>query len=296
MHIKIIGSIILLFGRKPFADSLRENRLAVMPKLIMEEILGSSVELSTEIKEEPKKEDTPTEEIPKEAPKAPEETLETLETLSEKSEDTVPLKKYMAEKHGKRAAEEKAQQLETEIAKLRENPYKSNTDVKLDVKSLSEKHQIDEEVLSDILNASYNMTKEKVLQELEKEINPKLAELEGIKREREVKSFDEKLSNDVSRVLKDMPEYSDLVDKDDLKIWIKSGQYSKLTLPQLIEQKYSRFVTGKKTIETSHASKQIEIPDTSKPLSDEQYMKLDTDPELRKEWSKGLLDRVRRAM
>lgn len=262
----------------------------------MEEILGSSVELNTEIKEEPKKDDTPTEETPKEAPKAPEETLETLETLSEKSEDNVPLKKYMAEKHAKREAEQRAQQLEAEIAKLRENPYKSNQDVKLDVKSLSEKHQIDEEVLSDILNASYNMTKEKVLQEIEKEINPKLLELEGIKREREVKSFDEKLSNDVSRVLKEMPEYSDLVDKEDLKIWIKSGQYSKLTLPQLIEQKYSRFVTGKKTIETSHASKQIEIPDTSKPLSDEQYLKLDTDPELRKEWSKGLLDRVRRAM
>ncbi len=262
----------------------------------MEEILGSSVELNTEIKEEPKQEDTPMEETSKEAEKAPEETLETLETLSEKSDDSVPLKKYMAEKHAKREAEQKSQQLEAEIAELRKNPYKSNEDIKLDVKSLSEKHQIDEEVLSDILNASYNMTKEKVLQEIEKEINPKLAELEGIKREREVKSFDEKLSNDVSRVLKEMPEYSSLVDTDDLKIWIKSGQYSKLTLPQLIEQKYSRFITGKKTIETSHASKQVEMTDNSKPLSDEQYLKLDSDPELRKEWSKGLLDRVRRAM
>ena len=269
-----------------------------MPKLIMEEILSSTVELNTAPETTDEKPDVTPKEEPKEetlkaTPKEEHETLETLENMSEKAEDSVPLRKYMAEKNAKKEAEQKAKALETEIAKLRENPYKSNTDIKVDVKALSEKHQIDEEVLSDILNASYNLTKEKVLKEIEKEINPKLAELESIKREKEAQSFDQKFNDHLARVLTEMPEYANLADKDDIKTWIKSGQYSKLTLPQLVEQKYSRFIQGKKTIESSHASKQIEPTDKSKPLTDEQYLKLDTDPALRKEWADGLMDRLR---
>ena len=259
----------------------------------MEEILSSTVELNTEPNE-------PQEEIVAVEPAKEEieqqETLESLETLSEKSEDVVPLKKYMAEKNAKRDLEHKAKELETELAKLRENPYKSNRDIKLDVKSLSDKHGIDEEVLSDILNASYTMTKDKVKAELEQEFTPKLAEFEQIKREKEKQDFESKFNNLVSQSLAEMPEYTDLVDREDLKTWVKSGQYSKLTLPQLIEQKYGKFVVGKKTIESSHASKQVELPDTSKPLSDDQYLKLDTDPELRKKWAEGLTERMKRMM
>lgn len=258
----------------------------------LEDIISSTVELNTESTTEPTKE-VVAEEPAKEEIK-PQETLETLETLSEKSEEVVPLKKYMAEKNAKRDAEHKAKELEAEIAKLRENPYKSNQDIKVDVQSLSEKHGIDAEVLSDILNASYNMTKEKVKAELEQEFTPKIAEFEQIKREKEKQDFESKFNNLVEQSLVEMPEYSNLVDKEDLKQWVKSGQYSKLTLPQLIEQKYGKFLVGKKTIETSHASKQVELPDTSKPLTDEQYLKLDTDPELKKKWADSLIERAKR--
>lgn len=256
----------------------------------IEDIISSSVELNTE-KTEPEKE-----EVKEVEQKQPEETLETLETLSEKSEDVVPLKKYMAEKNAKRDAEHKAKELEAELTKLRENPHKSSEDIKFDVKSLAQKHDISEEVLSDILNASYNLTKDKVKAELEQEFTPKLAEFENIKRDKERQEFETKFSIVLEQSLADMPEYSNLVDKEDLKQWVKSGQYSKLTLPQLIEQKYGKFVVGKKTIETSHASKQVESIDTSKPLSDEQYLKLDTDPNLKKEWAEGLIERAKRMM
>lgn len=261
----------------------------------IEDILSSSVELSAETANtvetvEAKEEEKPLEELPQK------ETIESLETLSEKTDDSVPLKKYMAEKNAKRDAEAKAQQLEAELTQLRNNPYKSNQDIKVDVKSLSEKHGIDEEVLSDILNASYNMTKEKVKSELEQEFTPQLAELDKIKRDKEKQDFETKFNNLVDASIAEMPEYANLVDKDDLKQWVKSGQYSKLTLPQLIEQKYGKFVVGKKTLESSHASKQIEKPDTSKPLTDDQYLKLDTDPELRKEWAGSLIERAKRMM
>lgn len=265
-----------------------------MPKLIMDEILSSSVELNTEKKVETTPEVETTEETKPQEEKPQMETLESLETLSEKTDDSVPLKKYMAEKNARRDVEAKAKELEAEITKLRENPYKSNQDIKLDVKSLSDKHGIDEEVLSDILNASYNMTKEKVKAELQQELNPKLAELETIKKEKEKQDFENKFNNLVNQSLQEMPEYTDLVDKDDLKQWIKSGQYSKLTLPELIEQKYGKFVVGKKTLESSHASKQVDPIDASKPLTDEQILKLDSDPDLKKQWREGLLERAKR--
>jgi hypothetical protein len=265
---------------------------------MLDEILSSSVELNTEIKTESNNEEVEkVEEAPKvETPKAPEETIEALETLSEKSDDVVPLKKYMVEKNAKRDAEAKAEALEAEIAKLRENPSLSNSSVQVDLDALHEETGVDKDILTSILRASYNMTKNEVKAELEKEFMPKLAEMEQIKREKEQQEFNNKFNSMVEQSLAEMPEYVGLVDKDDLKQWVKSGQYSKLTLPQLIEQKYSKFVVGKKTIESSHASKQVEKADVSKPLTQEQYLQLDNDPELRKEWAESLTERLKKVL
>lgn len=258
------------------------------------EILSSAVELNTAPEKTEEKQPEAVEKV-EEQPKEQAPTLEELETLSEKTDEHVPLKKYMAEKNAKREAEDKAKVLESELQKLRENPYKSNEDIKVDVKSLSEKHQIDEEVLADILKASYTLTKDKVKAELEQELAPTLKEIEHTKREKERQEFDSKFNSLLDQSLKEMPEYSELVDKDDLKDWVKSGQYSKLTLPELIEKKYGKFVTGKKTLETSHASKSIDTNiDKSKPLTDEQYLQLDSNPELKKEWAESLQERVRK--
>lgn len=255
-----------------------------------EDITGLSVELNTE----------PTEAVPTPEVVTPEvteeETIGALEVLSQKTDDAVPLKKYMAEKNAKKELETRAKLLEQEIAELRSNPTKSSSEIKLDVKTLSDKHNIDEEVLSDILNASYKMTKDKVREELEQELNPKLAEFEAIKREKVQHDFETKFNGLLTKSLEEMPEYVNLVDKEDLKQWVRSGQYSKLSLPQLIEQKYGKFVVGKKTIESGNSSKEVEMPDTSKPLTDEQYLKLDTDPELRKNWANSLTERAKRMM
>lgn len=261
------------------------------------DITSLSTELSVEPKES-KQTESPKEETvveAKEVATKPEDTIEALESLSEKTEDAIPLKKYMVEKHARRDAEAKAKELEAELVKLRENPYKSNQDIKVDVKTLSEKHNIDEEVLSDILNASYNMTKEKVKEELERELSPKLAEFEQIKKEKVKNEFETKFNSLLESSIKEMPEYADLIDKDDLKTWVKSGQYSKLSLPQLIEQKYGKFVGAKKTIETSHAAKQVDLPDVTQ-MTDQDYINLDKDPELKAKWKSSLEDRLRKYM
>jgi hypothetical protein len=256
------------------------------------DIFSSPVELNTEPSEAPVVETEAKEET---LPKVEQDTLETLESDVQQVEDRVPLKKYMSEKNARKEAETRATTLEQELQKLRDNPSKTVETVNVDVKNLSEKHGIDEEVLRDILSASYTLTEQKVREKIEQEFNPKLKEFEDIKRDQIKKEFENKFENILQTTLRDMPEYADIIDKDDIKDWIRSGKYSKLTMPQLIENKYSKFVPGKKTLESGHSSKEVSVPDTNNMTNDD-YAKLDTDPELRKKWASGLEDRLRNVM
>lgn len=224
----------------------------------------------------------------------PTETIEVLEALAEKTDDVVPLKKYMTEKNGKRDAEARATALEAELTQLRSQPRTEQTSV--DVKAIATKHDIDEQVLHDILDASYTMTKERVRQELEAELSPKLEEFETIKREKERENFNAKFDTLLAKTLAESPEYKDLVDPTDLKKWIKSGEYSKLNLPQLVELKYGKFVQGKRTIEQAHPSKDAEPPKETSEWTVEDWQKLETDPSYKKKWSDGLEDRLRKYM
>lgn len=257
----------------------------------MDEILNTPMEMTVgDTKEVDNLDTQPIEDIVE----TPQETLESLEESAVSTSDAVPLKRFMSEKNARRDAETKAKELEQEIANLRESG-KSGNEVKLDVKSLSDKHGIDEEVLSDILNASYNLTKNKVREELEAELSPKLAEMEQIKKDREIQSFENKFEQILSDALKSMPEYGDLIDKNDVKDWVKSGKYSKLTMQELLEQKYSKFVTGKKSIESGQSVREVSTPDVSN-MTSEDYLRLDKDPELKKKWAAGLEDRLRNHM
>lgn len=271
--------------------SLREIKTGIYALTnMLDEILNSPVELNTDPSA------NPIEEIQEETPvvETKQETLESLEEASTTTSDAVSLKRFMNEKNARRDAETKAKELETEIARLRESG-KSEKEVQVDVKSLSDKHGIDEEVLSDILNASYNLTKNKVREELEAELSPKLAEIEQIKREKEVQTFENKFESILSDAIKSMPEYKDLIDKDDVKDWVKSGKYTKLTMSELLEQKYSKFVTGKKSIESGQSVRESVVPDVSN-MTNEDYINLDKNPELKKKWAEGLEDRLRNFM
>lgn len=264
-----------------------------MPKLIMSNDKSSGAEINVPegfiVEDGLQADPQPVVEEVEKVDETPKETLEHLETLSEKTDDAIPLKKFMAEKNLRRDAENRIKELQLELEKTRNAP---KSQAPASIKAISEEYDINEDVLNAILNASYTMTKDKVREELEAEFNPKLAEFETIKRENSQKEFDTKFSNLLGDTLKEMPEYKDLIDAEDLKQWVKSGKYSKLNLPQLIEQKYSKFVQGKKTIEQGHSAKEVEIADVSN-MTNEDYMKLDSDPVLKKKWAEGLEDRLR---
>lgn len=253
------------------------------------DILGSSVELSTE----PVAATEPTE--PEKEPVKEYEPIESLSEIVEKADDRVPLKKYMEEKRARQELEEQAQTLAQELERVR-NSGIQGYDTNFDVDYLSQKHNIDADVLRDIINATSAITSEAVRAKVNEEIAPALSELTGIKREKEQKKFDDQFNKILSESIEDMPEYKDLIDKDDLKEWIRSGKYSKLTMPQLIEQKYGKFVGAKKTIDGGYTpGRESSIPDPTN-MTDEDWVNIDKNPDLKKKWQGSLEDRLRKFM
>ncbi len=223
------------------------------------------------------------------------EPLETLETLSEKAEDRVPLKKYMEEKRARKELEEQAQTLAQELERIR-NSGANTREVNYDLSRLSEKHNVDEDVLRDIVEASYAINKDRLKAELENDINPKLAEFESMKQEKQKQNFENTFNGLLKESLSEMPEYSDIIDKDDLKTWITSGKYSKLTLPQLIEQKYGKFVGSKKSIDGGYTPGREAVVPNPENMTDKDWTNIENDPALKDKWKGSLEDRLRKFM
>jgi len=223
------------------------------------------------------------------------EPIETLESLSEKAEDRVPLKKYMEEKRARKETEEKFQVIAQELERIR-NSGASNREVNYDLSQLSEKHNVDEDVLRDIVEASYVINKDRLKAELENDINPKLAEFESMKQEKQKQNFENTFNKLLTESLTEMPEYSDVIDKEDLKTWIASGKYSKLTLPQLIEQKYGKFIGSKKSIDGGYTPGREAVVPSPENMTDKDWVNIENDPALKDKWKGSLEDRLRKYM
>jgi hypothetical protein len=248
---------------------------------------GSPEEIKTEEAEAPVVEKT------EEAPKEDEVSIEDLAgPLPETKSDAIPLKKYMSEKNARKEAEAQVKDLQKAILD-NANDKALDSDA---IRELSQKHDISEEALRDLIKVSSNATRAQVKKEIEDELSPQIQELETAKAERAQRDWNKKFNTAVSNTLTDMPEFTELVDKDDIKDWVQSGKYSKLTLPQLIEQKYGKYVKGKKSMDGDYApAREHEIPDVHN-MTDGDYANLDKDPALKAKWKEGLEDRLRHIM
>ena len=236
------------------------------------------------------KEETP---APAEAKPEQKDEVTLGELASEPKEnkaDSIPLKKYMEEKNARKQAEAKAKELQDAI----DASSGDDTLDKAGIKELSEKHGISEDVVKDLIKMSAKATRAQVKAEIEEELSPQMEEIEKSRADKAQAEFDTKLTGAIDAVLKDSPEFADAVDREDVKSWIQSGKYSKLTLSQLMEQKYGKFVKGnKKPIEDDYKPDRTgDLPDTSK-MTDEDYLRLDKDPALREKWAKDLPNRLR---
>lgn len=98
----------------------------------------------------------------------------------------------------------------------------------------------------------------------------------------------------ISDFLEDMPEYSDIVDEDTVKEMILANptKYAKLNMNQIVEKIYGKAVKGKRGVEKFTPNTRGDKKKPTGKVSDEEFKEIQKDPEARKEWRKGLVERA----
>lgn len=238
---------------------------------------------------------------PEEVAAAPaEETLETLsgaeEIPAEEKEETVPLKKFMETKREGKEAKERAEALEQEIARLK-NDLSSMSIPAVDnkLKELGEKHNVSPEFLAELMSVASTSLAPQIRQEMEKELNPKLSKIE---RERAIEARDRKFKELFTKTLKDNPEYEGIVNENVLRTLAFDPSNGKKTLPQILEEAYGDAIQGKRTIENGSGGggrRDSGEVDLSNP-SEADMEKINADPVLKKQWVEQTEEALRRYM
>lgn len=225
------------------------------------------------------------------------ETLETLgvqETDADKNRQIAQDQRKRAEKAeaAKAEAEQRAESLQAEVTKLKSSAMSGDMpmgEVNDQLRKLAEEHNVDQSFLAKLVSTVRSATVGEIRAELEKDLSPKINSIEQERRmEKAEKKFDEVFSKTVG----DMPEYKGIVNKEIIKTLAFNPANAKKTLPQIIEDAYGAAVQGRKTIETAHASKELESPNFQSPTK-EDWDRIETDPKAREAWSKSAEQQIR---
>lgn len=218
------------------------------------------------------------EETPLEEPKP--KTIE--EALDDKRDESVPLAKFLDIKKEKKA-------LEKEIADLksRAEQGEKKSELSADLNAIADKYDVDPKFLEDLTSVIYSKAKG----EAEETLNSKLKPLEA---KEKAEKIDKLFNENYERVIEEMPEYSEVVNKNVIKELSLLPQNSKKTFQQIIEETYGKTVSGKKTLEptTPRGGKNVSI-DHSRMNDPKYYAEVMANPDLKKEYNKGLADRLR---
>lgn len=238
-----------------------------------------------EVKEIEVEQEGETTEVTTEAETTTETKSKTMEEIlgerPTKSSETVPLKTFLDIKKEKKAAEDRVKELEGQIAKGGDTK-----EARAELKSIAEEYDVDPVFLEKLSSAIYAQAEQKA----EERINSKLGPLEAKERETRIdKAFNEHYEN----VIAELPEYSNVVNKDIIKTLSLLPENSKKTFQQIIEETYGKTVTGKKTLEngTPRGGKNVAL-DMSRVNEPGYFKEIMADPKLKEEYNKGLSQRI----
>lgn len=200
------------------------------------------------------------------------------EILGEKKEETVPLATFLDLKKDKKEAERKLKEIQDKI-----DEGSDKTEISEDLQALAEEYEIDPKFLDRLSKSIYAKAKA--------EVDNKLKPLEVKEKEEKInKIFNEHFE----KAIDEMPEYSEVVNKDVIKALSLLPENSKKTFQQIIEETYGKTVSGKKTMEpgTPRGGKDIEL-DFSKMTDPAYYKQVMQNPELKKKYNEGMAGRLR---
>lgn len=221
---------------------------------------------------------------------APEEKQEnkTIGDILDKKEEAreekvVPESVFLKEKSARK-------ELTKEVKELRKMIENGDTkqEVSQTIEEIAEEFNVDKNFVSKLAKAIKGDTEK----DLEERVASKLKPIEEREKgEKITKIFNEHFE----KVIDELPEYKDIVNKDVIKKLSLDPENSNKTFQQLIEETYGRSIRGKKTLEstTPRGGKEPEEIDYTRAAKDSAYYKeIMSNPTLKKEYNGNLMSRI----
>lgn len=233
---------------------------------------------NTDVKAKEESTDVTTKAATTTEPKA--KTME--EILEDKKEvQTVPLATFLQLKKDKKEVEDRLQEIQNSA-----NKGATKSEIKMELKEIADKYDINPEFLSELSTAIYAKAKE----ETEEALNTKLKPLEAKEKE---KRIDEAFNEHFDKVIEELPEYANVVNKDVIKSLSLLPSNAKKTFQEIIEETYGKTVSGKQTMEvgTPRGGKDATL-DVSKMNDPAYYKQVMANPELKKKYNEGMATRL----
>lgn len=200
------------------------------------------------------------------------------EVLEDKGADTVPLKTFLEVKKEKKDLEKTVSDLQAQV----KAGTITKSEVKAELKDVADKYDVDANFLSELTTLIYA--------DVEQSFNSKLKPLEEKEKAERINTAFEEHYN---KVIEEMPEYADVINKNAIKALSLLPENSKKTFQQIIEETYGKTVTGKRTMETStpRGGKETSI-DMNRMRDPEYYKEVMANPELKKKYNENLHTRI----
>lgn len=165
----------------------------------------------------------------------------------------------------------------------------TNKEVTADIKELAEKHNVDEDFITELVATIKHQTKSEVEETLSNEMKP-------IKEKDRLEKIDRVFNEHFDKTISQMPEFDGIVNKDVIKTLSLDPANKNKTFQQLIETAYGHLVTGRKTMETSKPGQtrgeagEVDFARAQKDTG--YYQEIMNNPALKKKYNEGLTDRL----
>ncbi len=231
---------------------------------------------------------------PAEEPKAPEADAPKVETIGDalqtgepevpdKEQETVPLAQFLELKKDNKELRKSLKNIEQRLT-----DGETPKDVASDLQALADEHNIDPAFLKKFAKN----IEDKARKDIEEKIDERLAPINASQRQAHI---DKQFEIHYAAAMKDMPDYTGIVNPEVIKQLSMDPKNGKKTFAQLIEETYGNAISGKRTIETTKpgGGKEPETVDVERAQKDpEYYAEVMANPTLKKEYNKGLTERL----
>lgn len=200
--------------------------------------------------------------------------------------DSVPLAVFLEEKKERKTLETKIADLEKQVAAGKK------LDVGDEIAALGEEYGVDAGFLAKLTTA----IETRVGKPKGGEVSP---DVQKILADAEAKNLNEVFKTHFDKAIGKMPEYAEIANPEVIKSLSLLPENANKTFSQIIEDTYSRSLSGKKTIETTvpNGGKEPAPIDYVKASKDQTYLaEILANPETKKEYNKSLADRLAKTL